>query len=506
MTTHPGDPATIGSFAIEARLGRGAMGAVYLARSPGGRLVAVKVVRDELAGDDGFRARFAREIEAARRVSGAFTAAVVDADPDAERPWLATEYLPGPTLQKAIDTSGPLTPGGVRSLAGGLAEALVAIHACGLIHRDLKPSNIVLTDNGPRVIDFGIARALEDASLTATGVVIGTPGYLSPEQITGSAIAPSSDMFALGAVLVFAASGRGPFATGNPASLLHRIVHEQPHIPPLPEPLHDLVRRCLARDPAHRPTPQQLLHAVGSPANTALLTPPTPTIANPTKLLPESAASTQPTWPGQEASAGQVPPGQSPAAVHQAVPGHQAAGQSAPVQHVAGPLTPARTGATFSTTRTRPVVIALLTTLLVLGFWPRQSAAQDPAAAVIGTTVSAISLYFAVRSWRLVVRRRVVLRLTPEGLSVERGYQQAAVPWSAVTRLRLVGDLKRPWLIAWLDAAHQSTLPTPRRRHHGGVKLYPVAHERTAKHRAHQLNELQAALNWYAGRLHDNSY
>lgn len=494
MTTHPGDPATIGSFAIESRLGRGAMGAVYLARSPGGRLVAVKVVRDELAGDDGFRARFAREIEAARRVSGAFTAAVVDADPDAERPWLATEYLPGPTLQKAIDTSGPLTPGGVRSLAGGLAEALVAIHACGLIHRDLKPSNIVLSGNGPRVIDFGIARALEDASLTATGMVIGTPGYLSPEQITGTAIGPASDMFALGAVLVFAASGRGPFATGNPASLLHRIVNEQPHIPPLPDPLQDLVRRCLARDPAHRPTPQELLHTAGSPANTALLTPPAPTIANPTKLLPEPTAPEQPAWPGP---AGQTA-GQPPA--------HPAGVEHAPVQHAAGQPTGVRSGATFATSRTRPVVIAVVTTLLAAGFWPKESSAQDPVTAVFGVTVSAISLYFAIRHWRLVLRRRVVLRLTPEGLSLERGYQQAAIPWSAVTRLRLVGDLKRPWLIAWLDASHQSTLPTPRRRHHGGLKLYPVAHERAPKHRAHQLNELQAALNWYAGRLHDRSY
>src|SRR4051794_9255694 len=285
MTTHPQDPAVIGSFTIQGRLGRGAMGVVYLARSPGGRLVAVKVVRDELAGDDGFRARFAREIDAASKVSGAFTAAVVDADPDAERPWLATEYLPGPTLQKAIDASGPLLPGRVQSLASGLAEALAAIHGSGLIHRDLKPSNIVLTDNGPRVIDFGIARALEEASLTATGMVIGTPGYLSPEQITGTGIGPASDVFALGAVLVFAASGRGPFATGNPASMLHRIVNEHPHIPPLPGPLHDVVRRCLARDPAQRPTPLEILQLLGPPVPTALLNPPTIVLPSTTRVL-----------------------------------------------------------------------------------------------------------------------------------------------------------------------------------------------------------------------------
>ena len=486
MTTHPGDPATIGSFAIQARLGRGAMGAVYLARSPGGRLVAVKVVRDELAGDDGFRARFAREIEAARKVSGAFTAAVVDADPDAEHPWLATEYLPGPTLQKAIDTSGPLMPGGVRSLAGGLAEALNAIHRSGLVHRDLKPSNIVLTDNGPRVIDFGIARALDDASLTATGVVIGTPGYLSPEQITGTAIGPPSDMFALGAVLVFAASGRGAFATGNPASLLHRIVHEQPRIPPLPDPLRELVRRCLARDPAHRPTPAEVLRTVGSPANTAIVPPPAATIARPTKLLPQPPTAHQ---------APAHPPTAHPTPGHPELP---VPAQAAQVQSA--------TGATFTTTRTRPVIIAVLATLLAAGFWPREAAAPDPAAALFGAFVSLVSLFFAIRHWRLVLRRRVVLNLSPVGLTLTRGYHQAAVPWSAVTRIRIVGDVRRPWLVAWLDAQHQSTLPTPKRRHHGGQKIYPVAHERPVKRRNHQVNELQAALNWYAGHLHDNSY
>ncbi len=481
MTTHPGDPATIGSFAIQARLGRGAMGAVYLARSPGGRLVAVKVVRDELAGDDGFRARFAREIESARKVSGAFTAAVVDADPDADRPWLATEYLPGPTLQKAIDASGPLMPGGVRSLAGGLAEALSAIHRSGLVHRDLKPSNIVLTDNGPRVIDFGIARALEDASLTATGVVIGTPGYLSPEQITGTTIGPPSDMFALGAVLVFAASGRGPFATGNPASLLHRIVHEQPQIPPLPDPLQDLVRRCLARDPAHRPTPAEVLRSVGSPANTAIITPPPATIVAPTKLLPEPPPPTQHDAPVQ----------------HHAPPQHHAL-----VQHQ--PTPPQRTGATFTTTRTRPTIIAVITTLLAAICMPRETPTPDPSGVVLGSIATAVSLYYAIRNWRLVLRRRVVLHLSPEGLAITRGYQQAAIPWSSVTRIRIVGDVRRPWLVAWLN--HEATLPTPTRLHHGGRKLYPVAHERPVKRRNHQLNELQAALNWYAGRLHDNNY
>ena len=464
----------IGSFTIQGRLGRGAMGAVYLARSPGGRLVAVKVVRDELAGDAAFRARFAREIEAARKVSGAFTAAVVDADPDAEHPWLATEYLPGPTLQKAIDTSGPLTPGGVQSLAGGLAEALMAIHASGLVHRDLKPSNIVLTDNGPRVIDFGIARALEEASLTATGVVVGTPGYLSPEQITGTAIGPASDVFALGAVLVFAASGRGPFAHGNPASLLHRIVHEQPQIPPLPSPLQDVVRRCLARDPAQRPTPAELLHVLGSPANTAVLS--RPHRRSPSRHHPQSSS------------------------LH-----HRKPRQPQPAQATtsATATAPQPTGAAFTTSRTRPAIIAAITTVLFLAFIQRdpQMQAQHPAATAFFGIVDLIFLYFAIRSWRLVLRRRVVLRLSPQGLTIERGYKQASIPWSGVTRLRVGGDVRRPWLIAWLDAPYQSTLPAPRRRHHGGLRIYPIAHGATVNRRIRQVDELRAALNWYAGHL-----
>ena len=413
-------------------------------------------------------------------------------------PWLATEYLPGPTLQKAIDTSGPLMPSGVRSLAGGLAEALGAIHRSGLVHRDLKPSNIVLTDNGPRVIDFGIARAFEDASLTATGVVIGTPGYLSPEQITGTAIGPPSDMFALGAVLVFAASGRGPFATGNPASLLHRIVHEQPQIPPLPDPLQELVRRCLARDPAQRPTPAELLQLVGSPANTAIITPPAATIVAPTKLLPDPPTPAPHHPPTQH-----EPPVQHHAPAHYDAPVQQ---HPTPVQHpgTLHPTPPQQTGATFTTTRTRPAIIAVITTLLAAICMPRETPTPDPSGVVIGSIATAISLYFAIRNWRLVLRRRVVLHLSPEGLAITRGYQQAAIPWSSVTRIRIVGDIRRPWLVAWLN--HDVTLPTPARLHHGGRKLYPVAHERSGRRRTNQLNELQAALNWYAGHLHDRNY
>jgi serine/threonine protein kinase len=529
MTTHPQDPATVGSFAIQRRLGRGAMGAVYLARSPGGRLVAVKVVRAELADDAGFRARFAREVDAARKVGGAFTAAVVDADPDAERPWLATEYLPGPTLQKAIETDGPLSADGVQLLAAGLAEALTAIHAGGLVHRDLKPSNILLTSNGPRVIDFGIARALEEVGLTATGLVVGTPGYLSPEQITGGAIGPASDVFALGAVLVFAASGQGPYATGSPASLLHRIVNEPPRIPPLPAPLYDVVRRCLDRDPAQRPTPTEVIHLLNPAAPTIQLLPPTkllpPTLQPPPDPPPPSPTlqappEQPPLSPTLQAPPPFVPPPHSPdvqsSSPRPSAPGSHPLGADSlpgrppgPFSHQAGvPWGPGvRDGVMFVTSRVRPGVFAAACTVLWLAFIPQDPTVQalHPALSTLSALISLTFLVFAVRYWILFLRRKVALRLSPQGLTITRAGREVTVPWYGVTRLRVEGDVKRPWLIAWLEPPYQHQLPTAG-RHHGGLRIYPIAHGARYKQRQARINELRAALNWYAGRLHDNSY
>ncbi|MGW6419053.1 serine/threonine-protein kinase [Streptomyces sp. NPDC055055] len=238
------------------------MGTVYLARSRGGRAVAVKVARPELAADPSFRARFRAEVAAARRVGGFHTAQVVDADPDAEAPWLATAYIPGPTLSGLLTAEGPMPEDRLRSLGAALAEALEAIHACGLVHRDLKPGNIVMAPDGPRVLDFGIARALESTRLTATGSAFGTPGYLAPEQALGAEVTGAADVFALGAVLVAAAGGR-PFGDGTPMGLMYRSVHEAPDLATVPEALRDLVGRCLAKNPAERPTPDEILDALG---------------------------------------------------------------------------------------------------------------------------------------------------------------------------------------------------------------------------------------------------
>ena len=255
----PRDPPKVGPYWLLGRLGAGGMGQVFLGRSPGGRLVAVKVVRAELAGQAEFRSRFAREVAAAQKVSGLFTAPVVDADVDAPVPWLATAYVPGLSLAGAITGHGPLPAASVLALAAGLAEGLGAIHAAGIVHRDLKPSNVLLAEDGPRIIDFGIARAAEATMLTGTGVVFGSPGFMSPEQARGDRVGPPSDVFSLGAVLTFAATGQGPFGTGSSDMVLYRVVFTPPDTGGLPAELRPLVERCLAKDPAQRPGTAQLL-------------------------------------------------------------------------------------------------------------------------------------------------------------------------------------------------------------------------------------------------------
>ena len=244
------DPATVGPYRVIGRLGTGGMGRVFLGQSAGGRLVAVKVIRPELAEEPGFRARFAREVSAARKVSGLFTALVVDADADAPLPWLATAYVAGPSLAEAVADHGPLPPGSVLALAAGLAEGLAAIHAAGVVHRDLKPANVLLSDDGPRVIDFGISRAIETTMLTMSGgSVMGSPGFLSPEQAEAGEVGPSSDVFSLGAVLAFAATGEGPFGAGPTPALVYRVVNKEPDLAATPAEIRPIVARCLAKGP-----------------------------------------------------------------------------------------------------------------------------------------------------------------------------------------------------------------------------------------------------------------
>ncbi|MFF0731062.1 bifunctional serine/threonine-protein kinase/ABC transporter substrate-binding protein [Streptomyces chartreusis] len=254
----PSDPSVIGGYRLAARLGAGGMGVVYLARSPHGTWCALKSIRSEHAGDPGFRARFRRETELAARLRSRWTVPVLAADAEARSPWLATAYVPGPSLAEAIARNGPWPAAQLLCLGAALVEALEGVHACGLVHRDVKPANILLAADGPRLIDFGIARAVGVTALTADGSVIGSPGYLSPEQARGRTVGPASDVFSLGCVLAHAATGRPVFGVGGAAGVLYRTVHEDPDLDSVPDALDGIVRRCLAKDPEQRPSVGEL--------------------------------------------------------------------------------------------------------------------------------------------------------------------------------------------------------------------------------------------------------
>ncbi|NJQ13953.1 serine/threonine-protein kinase, partial [Streptomyces bohaiensis] len=255
----PDDPRTVGDYRLLRRIGSGGMGRVYLGRSARGRTVAVKIVHPHVAEDASFRARFTREVAAARQVGGDWTAPVLDADPDADVPWVATGYVAGPDLQRAVTDGGPLPTSSTRALAAGLAEALAAVHGLGLVHRDVKPSNVMLTLDGPRLIDFGIARASDaGGTLTETGVYVGSPGYMAPEQLLHGDTGPASDVFALGSVLVLATTGQTPFPGDTPAHVLYRIAYEPPELDHVPDELRPVVEHCLAKSAAERPDPAAL--------------------------------------------------------------------------------------------------------------------------------------------------------------------------------------------------------------------------------------------------------
>ncbi|MFJ6612390.1 bifunctional serine/threonine-protein kinase/ABC transporter substrate-binding protein [Streptomyces sp. NPDC091289] len=255
------DPARIAGYRILGRLGAGGMGVVLLGRSPGGALVAIKLIRAEYADDTAFRARFRREVAIARQVRNRWAVPVVDADTEAPAPWLATEFVPGPALSEAVGGGGPLPERGVRALGSMLAEALEAVHAAGLVHRDVKPGNVLLGLDGPRLIDFGIARALDDTVLTATDVIVGSPGFLSPEQAQGRRIGPASDVFSLGCVLVYAATGGRPFGTGPVEAMLFRTVHDPAELGAVPPGLLPVVEACLSKDPEDRPSAADIRQA-----------------------------------------------------------------------------------------------------------------------------------------------------------------------------------------------------------------------------------------------------
>jgi len=303
------DPPMVAGYRLAARLGAGGMGRVYLSHTQAGRPLAIKVVRPELADDPDFRRRFGREVKAARRVRGAYTAELIDADADGVPPWLATLYVPGPSLTEAVTRSGPLPVPALLWLLAGVAEALQVIHAEGIVHRDLKPSNVLLAADGPRVIDFGIALATDGTAYTATGGALGTPFYMAPEQAAGGEITAATDVFALGQTAAFAALGRPLYGDGSAVNVLYRIVHAEPDLSLLPQALRPLFARCLAADPAERATPAEIVQwcrrrltadaeaaggaavwrEIAGPEVTVPAPVPAPTPALPSELLPAPA-------------------------------------------------------------------------------------------------------------------------------------------------------------------------------------------------------------------------
>jgi serine/threonine protein kinase len=252
------DPRVVGSFRLHRRLGAGGMGVVYLGSDKKGQRVALKVIRPDLAEDQEFRSRFAREVSAARRIRGGCTARLVAADLEADRPWFATQYVPGPSLHDKVADEGPLGAADTAAIGAALSEGLVAVHEAGVVHRDLKPSNILLSPKGPRIIDFGIAWSTGASTLTHVGTAVGSPGFLAPEQVRGAAVTPATDVFSLGATLAYASTGDSPFGHGSSEVMLYRVVHEEPQLHGVPDALAPLIRACLAKDPEDRPSTLQL--------------------------------------------------------------------------------------------------------------------------------------------------------------------------------------------------------------------------------------------------------
>ncbi|WP_170991249.1 serine/threonine-protein kinase [Herbidospora galbida] len=316
----PDDPDLIGPYRLEGRLGAGGMGEVFLARSPGGRVVVVKRIHRHHARDPEFRVRFTREIDAARRVGGHFTAQVIAADPAADLPWMAAAHIPGPSLQALVSQRGPLPVETVIALGAALAEGLAAIHDCGLIHRDLKPANVICADDGPRIIDFGIARPLDAAALTETGALVGTYSHMSPERINGHPATPAADVFSLGCVLVFAATGQSPYAASTLPAVIHRITSGDPDLTRVTADLRPLITACLTTDPAARPAVAEILATLGPAAHRRPPGNPWPAAHQPPPgILPLDGHQPLPgdPWP----AAHQLSPGNPSRVAHEPLPG-----------------------------------------------------------------------------------------------------------------------------------------------------------------------------------------
>ncbi|KAA5830034.1 serine/threonine-protein kinase [Saccharopolyspora hirsuta] len=527
------DPHRVGDYRLLARLGRGAMGGVYLGRSRGGRVVAVKVIRPDLAEDPEFRERFRREAVAASSVGGFWTAAVVHADPDAEQPWLATEYVPGPTLHQAVADHGPLPEATVRGLGAGLAEALIAIHRAELVHRDLKPANVLLGPDGPRVIDFGISRAMTGNALTATGMFMGTPGFFSPEQTLGDEVGPPSDVFSLGAVLVFAATGCGPFGEESTATLLYRVAHAEPDLSGVPDGLRPLLAACLAKDPAARPTPGQMLDEIGesSPHGAQWLPPAiSDVIAQHATQLQQTASAQLPDTPPPQPVAEPKPatrsytqsapaPAPPQPAPQPAAPVVAARSEVEPMRGKIVPAQPRQTsqqprvrrdnpGPVFATAgRFRALVSALVCLAIMYGAYRLAQSGLGAggryAIFQLGMLLLGIS---AAWSAARVVLPSLRLKVNSDGLLISRMGLTREIPWSQVQRVGVVGSGKRASVAVWFTegAAQRSALWHRLRPHHGGARVFPIGATGGWLARRQEIRRVRTALQQHAPGRYDS--
>ncbi|WP_243789094.1 serine/threonine-protein kinase [Saccharopolyspora gloriosae] len=529
------EPDRVGDYRLLARIGGGAMGAVYLARSRGGRGVAIKVVRPELADDGEFRERFRREVDMARSVGGFWTATVIDADTEAQQPWLATEYVPGPTLHRAVADHGPLPEQTVRTLAAGLAEALGAIHRAGLVHRDLKPGNVLLGPDGPRVIDFGISRAMSSSNLTATGIFLGTPGFFSPEQTVGSDVGPASDVFSLGAVLMFAATGAGPFGNENTAAMLYRVVHNEPDLSSLPDGLRTLIGSCLAKAPGDRPSPAALLDQVGesSPQNdswlpaeiTAVITEHTSHLKQASEAAPPVAAPAAPEaqppprtqrggsdWSAAPAApAKPIIPSRPKPTAQQPGPGTAAPARIAPSRPTP-PVERVRAGGPGPVFAVGGRTAALLSAaimfgLIYLAYQVGRSGIWDSeiwALAQFGMVLLAVSGTLSLGKALLPSLR---LKISGEGLRVSRAGLAREIPWSQVSRVAIVGSGKRQSVTVWSrpgSPGQRWRIWNPTRPYHGGVRVFPIGAAGGPIARRQEGRRVRQALQQYSRGTFDD--
>ncbi|WP_437344842.1 serine/threonine-protein kinase [Streptomyces tubercidicus] len=481
------DPRVAGPYRLLGRLGSGGMGRVFLGESGTGRRVAVKLVREDLAATPGFRDRFRREAKLAMRAGGFWTAPVVDADPDAGMPWIASQYVDGPSLDARVTGQGPLDEGEVRRLGSGLAEALASFHRSGLVHRDLKPSNVLLVDDGPRVIDFGISKALETTAgtdLTKAGTVMGTPGFMSPEQALGQPVGPPSDVFSLGSLLVYAATGAGAFGDGTSHALLFRVVYEEPDLSAVPDALRGLVQDCLHKSPEDRPTADALLARL---ADGPLATAPDPRIALNTVGKSVSDA---------DAPAATGPRQGSPTAA--AEPTVSAPRRPRPVPEP--PALPA-----FTVEKSGPVAFLrrlrwpALSALTINGFLLYSGPTVYGIDVLPFLLLSLLLHLFHGLNVSLPLLRARTLRVGADGLFVRHGPHTLTMPWRDITSVTLSGKRNRHRiaLTAALQAGADTRVPAPLRAGPGVLvcTVVSAAKDETSTRR----DGLDTALRNFAG-------